>query len=187
MALFPLGILSAAGAGGADLGSYDLLETQILGSAQASVVFSSLGTYSSTYKHLQIRYATRTTVAADRDPIVMRFNADTGSNYAHHQLFTNGSGPFSEAFTSQTRMRAGEVTGANPTSTIFGASVVDILDPYSTTKNKTVRTFTGTQSFTGLFSGVYLSTSSTTSLTLLPSSASNFVAGSRFSLYGIKG
>jgi hypothetical protein len=187
MALFPLGILSAAGAGVVDLGSYDLLETQILGSAQASVVFSSLGTYSSTYKHLQIRYATRTTFAATRDPIVMRFNADTGSNYAHHQLFTNGFGPYSEAFTSQTRLRAGEVSAANAATNIFGASVVDILDPYSTTKNKTVRAFTGTESFTGLFSGVYLSTSSTTSLTLLPVSASNFVAGSRFSLYGIKG
>jgi hypothetical protein len=186
MTLSALGIFSAAGAGGVQ-GDYELIETQILGSAQASVVFSSLGTYSSTYKHLQIRYVTRATVNADRDPIVMRFNADTGSNYAHHQLFTNGSGPFSEAFTSQTRMRVGEVTGANPSGTIFGASVVDILDPYSTTKNKTVRAFTGTQSFTALFSGVYLSTSSTTSLTLLPSSASNFVAGSRFSLYGIKG
>jgi hypothetical protein len=167
-------------------GDYELIETAILASPTPSVTFSNLGDYSSTYKHLQIRFATRTTFAAARDPIVMRFNADTGSNYAHHQLFTNGGGPFSEAFTSQTRIRAGEVSAANAATNIFGASVVDILDPYSTTKNKTVRAFTGTESFAALFSGVYLSTSSTTSLTLLPSSASNFVAGSRFSLYGIR-
>ena len=45
---FGLGFFATAGAGAA--GSFDLLETQVLGSAQASVTFSSLGTYSN-YKH----------------------------------------------------------------------------------------------------------------------------------------
>jgi hypothetical protein len=52
---FPLGILSAAGAGGGVAGDYELISSEILGTTAASVTFSSLGDYSSTYKHLQIR------------------------------------------------------------------------------------------------------------------------------------
>jgi hypothetical protein len=50
---FPLGILSAAGAGGGVAGDYELISSEILGTTAASVTFSSLGDYAppiSTYK-----------------------------------------------------------------------------------------------------------------------------------------
>jgi hypothetical protein len=189
MALFPLGILSAAGAGGV-AGDYELIETQILGSAQASVVFSSLGTYSSTYKHLQIRVVARAAAAVSNESLRVRLNGDSGSNYSFHQLFGNGSSVGSSGSTSQTGASVILVAGDNDASSIFGAGVVDILDAYSTTKNKTLRGFSGNMPGAGLVllrSSAYLSTSSTTSITLTSETAANLMTGSRFSLYGIKG
>ena len=188
MALFPLGILSAAGAGEADLGSYDLLETYILGSSQASVVFSSLGTYSSTYKHLQIRHTNRRDTT-DAGTLLLTFNGVSGTSYASHRLIANGSSVSSDGFTSRANLFAGAVTGSNAAASSFAAGVVDILDPFETSKNTTTRTLTGLTagaSFVILQSGVFLSTASITSISLA-ADVGNLVADSRFSLYGIKG
>jgi hypothetical protein len=85
-------------------------------------------------------------------------------------------------------------SSANAPASVFGAGVVDILDAFSTTKNKTVRAFSGNytaannlgdRQIVHLASGVYLSTTAINSLTLY--AANNLVAGSRFSLYGIRG
>lgn len=45
---FPLGILSAAGAGGVVAGDYELISTQILAATTNSVTFTSLGDFAST-------------------------------------------------------------------------------------------------------------------------------------------
>ena len=186
--LIPFGVLSAAGAGGSD---YELIETNILGSAQAEVVFSSLATYASTYKHLQIRMVARTNRAGDDgENVGVRLNADTGSNYADHVLVGNGSSVQSAAGTSQTRMVLAVVTATTATANAFGVSVIDILDSYSTTKNKTLRALAGLQATSSrvyLMSGLWMNTASITSATLLPLSGGSFIAGSRFSLYGIRG
>jgi hypothetical protein len=185
MALFPLGILSAAGAGGAVAGSYDLLETQILGSNQSSVVFSSLGTYSSTYKHLQIRLVANCTTSAANQ--FLRVNGDSGNNYAWHYLEGSGSAVFSGGGGSLNYIGWG-VTNAD--SNNFTASVIDILDPFSTTKNTTVRSFTGSAranpNWVGLYSGAWFNTASVTSISL-GFGVQNLLTNSRFSLYGLKG
>jgi len=187
MTLSALGIFSAAGAGGgAALSDYELIETQILGSSQASITFSSLGTYSSTYKHLQIRYTAKNNSNDFSDNFFVTVNGDTSANYSHHRLVGNGSAVTSIASTSQNSMILGRY--GQSVGTIFGAGVIDILDPYSTTKNKTFRSFYGcfNTTFVMLNSGLWMATSSVTSLSLSASPVS-FAAGSRFSLYGIKG
>ena len=191
MTLSALGILSAAG-GGAAAGDYELIESSIVsGTSTSSVVFSSLGTYSSTYKHLQIRYAARSSVAATWDSGVLRFNSDTGNNYAIHGLGGTGSGsPYSEAGTTRASilLAAGGLAGNSLTSNSFTGAVVDILDPYSTTKNKTTRELsgaTGSEFRVRLGSGLWMNTASVTTIALTCSA--NWLAGSRFSLYGIKG
>jgi hypothetical protein len=196
MALFPLGILSAAGAGGVVASSdYELIETQILGSSQASITFSSLGTYSSTYKHLQIRWAARTVNAADFETMRFRLGSptlDTGSNYSVHQLYGYNGSVGSGGIASRDSGFAGVATGASQSANVFGAAVVEILDPYSTTKNKTVRTLSGAAGGSGttadveLMSSAHLSTSSLQTIQLF-AVGGNLATGSRFSLYGIKG
>jgi hypothetical protein len=185
MALFPLGILSAAGAGVVDLGSYDLLETQILGSAQASITFSSLGTYSSTYKHLQIRAVVRHTNANVGALGYLRANADSGSNYTAHRIWGNSFNVLSGVI-NDTGYRLNNMPGANSDTNNYGAFVCDILDAYSTTKFKTIRSLGGNAAGEiGLYSGHWRNTDSITSLNY--SDLGNTAAGSRFSLYGIKG
>jgi hypothetical protein len=190
--LSALGIFSAAGAGGGVLSDYELISSTILGSNTSSVAFSSLGTYSSTYKHLQIRYVARSSQAQTYAGITVRFNGDTATNYNNHYLYGNGLDALSGNLAGATGILADqfEVMGASGPANAFGAGVYDILDPYSTTKNKTTRLFGGRGPVSGdakimLASGLWRNTASVTSIDLVAND--NFVTGSRFSLYGIKG
>jgi hypothetical protein len=188
MTLSALGIFSAAGAGGGvSLDAYELISSTILGSSQPSVTFSSLGDYSSTYKHLQIRAVARSTRADVDSAINVQFNATT-SGYFYHELQGNGSSVSSSASTSQSSMRLGFTTGNSSASNAHGAMVLDVLDAYSTTKNKTFRALTGGTDLNRirLTSGSLALTNSITEIKLIDAFAS-FNTGSRFSIYGLKG
>ena len=171
-------------------GDYELIETTILGSAASSITFSSLDTYASDYKHLQIRYVVRTDYGVtNSDTVSLRFNADTGANYAYHRTWGNGSGVTSGGGTGETSIRASVSAGGPSTANVFAAGVTDVLDAYSTSKNTTTRGINGSTdaAFIFLWSGLWLNTSSVSSMTLFSRNAANLVAGSRFSLYGIRG
>jgi hypothetical protein len=186
MTLSALGIFSAAGAGGVFASDYELIETYTLGSNQGAITFSSLATYASTYRHLQIRFAARGTHAVNGLGVRLQFNGITSSSYSTHGLYGTGSTVGAFGASSLVSMYSGLITGSAAATNNFGASVVDILDAYSSIKNKTVRSMYATTTEAGMHSGAFLSTSSTTSLLLFPDFG-DFVSGSRFSLYGIKG
>lgn len=186
MSFILLGILNSqalAGAGGA----YDLLETQVLTSSASSVSFTGLDTFSD-YKHLQIRAVTRTTRGSSNDVVLLNFNSDTGSNYAWHSLRGTGSAVTSGAGTSQTYIQLGITQTTNNTANAFSPLVADILDFSSSSKNTTVRSLSGQttgDTFIDLRSGLWDSTSAVTSMELTQF-GSDFVAGSRFSLMGVR-
>jgi hypothetical protein len=187
--LIPFGILSAAGVSGVVPGDYELISTTILGTATASVTFSSLGDYASTYKHLQIRTVARGNNASQNVAMDLRLNGDTSANYALHLLEGTGSIVYSFAQTSTDVIFLTQIPANSFTANGFGAATTDILDAYSTTKNKTVRTlagYGGSVNSIQMTSGHRRSTDSTTSIQVFSRSGS-FIAGSRFSLYGIKG
>jgi hypothetical protein len=184
--LIPFGVLSAAAFAPVAGGDYELIESAILTSNESSVTFSNLGDYSSTYKHLQIRATVRTDRAGAADGGIIRFNGDSGANYAHHVLAGSGSSVSSFASTSATEMVSLGGVGNTATANAFSAAVVDILDAYSTTKNKTVRSLHGVTSI-NLGSGVRLNTASLTSIELRPQLGTNFLTSSRFSIYGVRG
>jgi hypothetical protein len=183
--LIPFGILSAAGAGGV-AGTFELVATNILGSSQSSVVFdtSSLG---SSYKHLQLRIVAKTNGGDANEAMILRFNSDTATNYGYHILRGNGSAVSSVNESSIDKIFFQRFAG-NATTGFFGSSVMDILDAFSTTKNKTTRNLGGVATgVVSLDSGLWRSTSAITTISLLPQVGTNFLTGSRFSLYGIKG
>ena len=188
MTLSALGIFSAAGAGGGPAGDYELIQTQILGSSTPSITFSNLGNFSSTYKHLQLRSAPKSNSSAASGLGWVRLNGSfngntTDSNYAVHGLFGNGSSVSSFAETSS-RKGFGVASRVNEN---FSANVTDILDAYSSTKNKTTRTFAGMNGIVAIYSHLFNNTGSITSIEITTEDGSSFIAGSRFSLYGIRG
>lgn len=162
------------------------IATNLLASTASSVTFSNIP---NTYKHLQIRYIGRTDWATAGADFLYSFNGDTtNSNYAYHRLGGEGSVAFSQASTSSRIV--GINNGANAGTSMFAAGIMDILDYASTTKNKTVRNLVGGDrngsGLVALYSNLYISTSPVTSISLITENG-NWVANSRFSLYGIKG
>jgi hypothetical protein len=183
--LSALGIFSAAGAGGVFSSDYELIETILVsGSSTSAITFSNLGTYSSVYKHLQIRSTERQSNSVFESTSTITINGSAGSR--SHILFGIGSSILSSDEGTRIPFYS---TGASEVSGNFAGRVTDILDPFSTTKNKTFRCLVGfaSSSYNRIFlqSGLWANTSSITSITF--TSAANYVAGSRFSIYGIKG
>jgi hypothetical protein len=183
--LLPLGILASA-SGGAD---YELISTTVLGSSQAQVDFS-VSAFSGVYKHLQLRMVYASNTGGNGTYIRGRFNSDSGSNYAYHVLYGQGSSALSTGGATQNAMVFSPMSGTG-SSTQPDAVIADFLDPFSTSKNKTTRLMAGHATGSiNLISGAWFSTSAVTAINLLAysqGSASTFGAGSRFSLYGLKG
>ena len=178
------GLLSGGAPAGGD---YESIQTFTLSSSQSSVTFSSIP---STYTHLQIRSISRGDVAGTgRQVTKINFNSDTGSNYASHELYGNGSSAAASALTSSTYAYAGINPASGTLASTFGAAVVDILDYANTNKYKTTRTLDGVD-YNGdgvviLTSGLWMNTAAVSSITLTHATG-NFVQYSSFALYGIK-
>jgi len=174
----------------AAVGDYESISTVTVGAGgSSSIAFTSIA---GTYKHLQIRYLSRSSRAATTDSVSIRFNSDTGSNYARHYLYGDGATASAGASTTQTSANIGTQAAASAAANIFGVGVIDILDYTSTNKNKTVRCLSG-DDFNGsgdiqLTSGLYFATpAAITSITLLAQGGSaNFSQYSSFALYGVK-
>lgn len=180
-----LAAVSGNGAGGG--GSFESIATATGTGSSGTITFSSIP---STYQHLQIRAISRDTGSATAAH--MRFNSDSGTNYSLHRLTGNGSTVSAAGFTSQTEITLTYIaTDSSYAANIMGVGLIDIHDYASTTKNKTVRYFTGrdnnsTNGQISLQSSVWLSTSAITSITLIPVGTA-FTTSSTFALYGIKG
>lgn len=173
------------------LGSYESITTVSVGSGgTSSIDFTSLGTYSSTYKHLQIRGIYRQTDTDNAPYINMTFNSDTGNNYASHALTGTGSSATAQAYTSAPAMYVQTVASDFYGSGIYGALVIDILDAFSSSKYKTVRSLVGADNNGGgyirLNSGLWQNTNSITSISFTPSGGS-IKQYTTFALYGIVG
>lgn len=164
------------------------IATTLLGSAAANVTFSNIP---QGYKHLQIRGIARSDQASTgQSALWVQFNGDTGSNYSWHRLYGNGATATAGAGTSTTWMLAGVGAYASNPANEFGASVVDILDYANVYKYKTVRGLSGEDEngagYVGLHSGLWMNTAAISTITIQPGSPYNWVANSRFSLFGVK-
>jgi hypothetical protein len=164
--------------------AYESIATVTVGSGGASSV--SFNSIPSGYQHLQIRGIQRTTGGVW--DLRLQANSDTGNNYATHRLGGFGSGTFADGIASTSSIKLGLV---GTVTSIFGGTVVDILDYKNTNKFKTVRSLNGYDENGGgyvlLTSGLWQNTNAITSLTLSLSSSGNFLEYSKFGLFGIKG
>jgi hypothetical protein len=174
----------------ASTSSYESIASATGTGSSGTITFSSIP---STYKHLQIRYIGRTDQANFTRNLSLRFNSDSGGNYANHYLEGTGSAASASGSTTQTAiLMNNSVYGASVASDILGVGVLDIHDYASTTKYKVVRFFTGLDNNNtsygrvNLQSGLWLSTTAINSISFLTSTG-NFTTQTQFALYGIKG
>ena len=170
----------------ASANSYESIAT-VTGTGSAATL--SLTSIPSTYQHLQIRGIARCTYAANEAGVWFQFNG-ASTNYRSHWLYGNGTtAGGGESGAGQIAMQGLSVPAANAAASTFGSVVIDVLDYTDTNKNKTLRALGGYDrnggGYINLQSGVWLSTSAVTSITLT-SGTTNMDTYTTFALYGIK-
>jgi hypothetical protein len=179
-------------------GSFESIATVTVGAGGSSFIdFTSIP---STYTHLQIRAickSNQTGTSGEFEGLALRFNSDSGSNYARHFLRGNGATVSVGSSTSQTFASIGlePDTGYSSVSQMFASQVIDILDYANTSKYKTIRLLGGFDSNnTGtnvgainFCSGLWMSTSAVTSIRFASGGSFDrgFTQYSHFALYGV--
>jgi hypothetical protein len=184
-----LGIFASANTTVAN--SYESIAVSSVGSGGASsITFASIP---GTYTHLQVRYIGRDNRAGtDSDDIYFQFNSDsTTANYNSHRLYGNGSSVSADRVTGYAGTLSAFVSASTATASVFGGGVTDVLDYANINKYKTTRSIGGYDNngsgFISLISGLWLSTSAITTITIYPLNGTSFNQHSHFALYGIKG
>jgi hypothetical protein len=180
--LIPFGVLSAAGAGGEPVfvDAFEHIATGTGTGSNTTIEFTSIPT---DYKHLQVRWAGRNT--SNLNPLNIRINNISTSSYARHHVrgVSTSTQVNAEINSSDISLTVGLGTGVPQT---FVIGVMDILDPFSTTKNTTIKAFYGVGGTIFLASGFLNNTTAVSSLQFSVQ-GNAFAIGSRISLYGIKG
>lgn len=189
-----LGVIASGISGHLTNPAFDSISTSTLGTAAASISFSSIPT---TYSHLQIRGLGRSSAAAELQDIRIQFNGDTAANYMLHRVGSQGGASATHNYLGSTGVTYTypglPLPSAGQTAAIWGSAIIDIPDYKSANKNKSIKTFGGYSTlnvsgnnYSYFGAGTWLNTAAITSILLYPSSG-NFTAGTTYALYGIKG
>lgn len=172
--------------------SYESIASATGTGSSGTITFSSIP---STYASLQLRCLSRNSATGTGSgDVLLRFNSDSGSNYAHHHIRGNGSVAAASGSATQTSIRFDNFSTNNgEAANIMTVGIIDIHNYASTTQNKTVRAFQGNDNngnstaIIRLNSGLWMSTAAISTITLTLNLANNFTTTSQFALYGIKG
>lgn len=185
-----LGIIASSGGAAAATSSYESIASATGTGSSGTITFSSIP---ATYASLQIRWMARSLRVGTSDNLNIQFNSDTSTNYAPHYLAGDGAsasaGSNGANYTQIDAFNSVRASGSSNTNGC-GVGIIDIHDYASTTKNKTVRVFSGWDlngtGYSVLSSGVWLNSSTAISSIILKI-GNNFATNSTFALYGIKG
>ena len=154
--------------------TYEPIATNTLGSAAATVTFSSIA---GTYTDLVV--VTNGSASANSD-FFIAFNGDTGFNYSSTQLYGTGTVAGSQRDTTYPRI----LIGANYANQV---NILQVMNYSNSTTYKTVLSrANGPSNVVQAGVGLWRSTSAITSLVLSLNSTNTFSTGSTFTLYGIK-
>ena len=153
--------------------TYEAIATQTLGSAAASVTFSSIP---STYTDLILIFNGTGSTGGN---FTFQFNGDTGTNYSATILYGDGSSAGSVRVSNQSSMNIGGV------GTGFTTDIINIMNYSNATTYKTaLGRYARPGDEVGAKVGLWRSTSAITSV-VVGVSGGNFATGSTFSLYGV--
>jgi hypothetical protein len=162
-----------------------LIETKTLGTAAASIEFTSIP---QTFTDLVVVASLRSARAAVGDDIVFRYNGDTGSNYSFRSLAGTGSAVASGSSTL-TVGYFGICAAANSTANTFGNGSLYIPNYTGSTAKSSSSDSVGENNATAadqiILAQLYSQTTAISSILIFSNTSSNLVAGSTISLYGI--
>ena len=161
------------------MSTYEPIASQTLGSAAASVTFSSIP-----QGYTDLVLVTQISVSSGNANVRLIFNADSGANYSDTVLSGNGTAASSIRDTSASVLPLDNVGYAS--ANFNNNKIISIMNYSNATTYKTVlirsnNAATGTDAGVGL----WRSTSAITSIEISPA-ASTFASGSTFSIYGIQ-
>lgn len=163
--------------------TYENIATTTLSSGADTIVFNSIG---GSYTDLRLVLVAKSQPTNNRFPAI-RFNSDSGANYARIRLAGNGSAASTTTGTSETSISVLQ-TGMDDTNTVL--ITFDIFS-YAGSTNKTVL-WTASEDDNGSGSvvrgvGLWRNTAAITSITLTATSGTGiYAAGSTATLFGIK-
>jgi hypothetical protein len=165
-----------------------LISSQTLGSAAASVTFSSIP---ATYTDLVIKASVRTDRGGAFDNMMITFNGNSSAIYSETRLQGDGATATGSSGSSNNNLFSTAINGDTATASSFG--IYELYIPsYTASQNKPMSD-TGAQetnSTTPVYSGVraflFGSTTAISSITFTPLNGPNFKSTSSFYLYGIK-
>ena len=155
--------------------TYTPLATVTLGTAAASVTFSSIP---ATYRDLVLVISASNTTTSGE--LLLRFNADTGSNYSRVYFLGNSANQAVSGSDTLTGIGVGNIMS---TGTFISGSIMD----YSATdKHKTTISRVGHNdlNFVGGVAARWANTAAINSVACVLQTG-NFDVGSTFSLYGV--
>lgn len=158
--------------------TYEPINTQTLGTAQASVTFSAIpSTYTDLVLVLNAKKST-----SDGGYLSLRYNSDTATNYSSTFMYGNGTQALSSRNTGETFGRIGNGSTSN-----FESTIVSIQNYSNAT---TFKTSISRSNVSGIYTLSYVTLwrktpEAITSITVLPDTG-NFTVDSTFTLYGIK-
>jgi hypothetical protein len=175
-----LGIVDSAKTGNLVTNSYESIATQSVVSPTALITFSSIP---STYINLQVRIFAQSSTGGNQ-AYQMYFNNDTSlSSYAYNCFGGDGSS-FTQNVLSQAHI------GSNR-SNAWNTTIVNIIDYTDTSKLKTRQSVSGSMSQTDgscfYYGGIWNNTSAVNRIDFANTAGANFITGSVFALYGMKG
>ena len=155
--------------------TYNKIATNTLGSAAASVTFSSI---SGTYTDLVLIVAGITT--SGTQAVAVQVNGDTGSNYSRIILFGNGTSPSAFTSSSQTSAELGVLDATTQGNTIYHFMNYSNATTYKTFLARGNVSSEQVRAGVGLWRSTFAITSITVSV------GTTFATGCTFTLYGIK-
>jgi hypothetical protein len=159
--------------------TYEPIATTTLGSAAASVTFSTI---SGAYTDLVLVMSIRGSSDIESD-IGMQLNSDTGSNYSMQRIYGQGASAGSDRTSNSTSINFGRQGGDS-----FALNIMHLMNYANTTTYKTILNrsgHAGTSSIVLANVGLWRNTAAISTITLIQTGAQNYKAGSTFSLYGI--
>jgi hypothetical protein len=166
--------------------TYEAIATQTLGSAAASVTFSSIP---GTYTDLVVACSLPANGTSNNsDGFRFQLNGDTGTNYSATWLTNSGASPVSSRESGATKGRVGNIS---QTTNDVGTAIVQFLNYSNSTTYKTVLGRSGnlnSNADSNVFAAVSMwrSTAAINQIVFSSSAGANFPIGTVMSIYGIK-